>query len=46
MDMSYAEVATTMQIPESTARSLVHRAIAKLRLAEGFRTAKEVTDVS
>ena len=42
LQMTYAEIAETMDIPEATARTLVHRALPKLR--EDL-TGREVPDV-
>ncbi len=46
LDLPYLEIAVRMGVPEATARSLVSRAIARLRLNEGFDRSKEVADAT
>lgn len=45
LDLSYPEIADLLQIPESTARSQVHRALRRLSQEPSVQSFKEVFDV-
>ena len=45
LDLSYPEIAELFQVPESTARSQVHRALKRLRQEPSVQTFKEAFDV-
>jgi RNA polymerase sigma factor (sigma-70 family) len=45
IDLPYAGVAERMDLPENTARSLVHRAVARLRADSGVMELQEAFDV-
>lgn len=45
LDLSYPEIADLLQIPESTARSQVHRALGRLRQEPSVQSFKEAFDV-
>ena len=45
LDLPYAGIAEQMHIPESTARSLVHRGVTKLRADTGVQELQEAFDV-
>lgn len=44
-DMSYAEIASALQAPESTVKSLARRGLQRLRQAPGIETLKEASIV-
>jgi len=46
LDLPYVEVAQWMNVPESTAKSLVRRGVARLRTQEGFTTLEEAINVT
>ena len=45
LDLSYPEIADLLHMPESTARSLAHRALKRLRQEPAVQSFKEVFDV-
>jgi RNA polymerase sigma factor (sigma-70 family) len=45
LDLSYPQIADLLQVPESTARSLVHRALKRLRQEPAVQSFKEAFDV-
>lgn len=45
LDLPFPQIATILQIPETTARSLVHRALKRLRQEPAVQSFKEVFDV-
>jgi RNA polymerase sigma factor (sigma-70 family) len=46
LDLSFAEVADWMNVPEGTAKSLAHRAVARLREEEGMLDLEEALNVT